>query len=378
MPLPAISLVAVPGRRRLTIELAQEIERRGFAGIYSPVDVRQHVAVRVPGVEHRDHPVRHRHRADLCAHPAATSRKAPPFMHEVSGGRFRLGIGVAHGPSHHAHGRDARQASRRHAQLRRTVSRAGGPRAHCRRSSSLRCARRWWRWRERSPGRGVRQRLAVAHGGVASRTAGGKRNDPEFFIGNMLPTCISDDVEAAKAVCRRTLTNYVFLPNYRNYWKEAGYVEEMTAIEQAIADGRRDDVPKYLTDKWLADNIAVRAGRASARRRRGMAGGRRAHAGDRAVVRRGRISSRHWRRSSRHSHEAKHPCPSPEAISRRPRRTRAEKACAALVMTSLAAAIIRRVRDSSGSAIAARDARLLARRQPAAITAAHVPQRRPG
>jgi alkanesulfonate monooxygenase SsuD/methylene tetrahydromethanopterin reductase-like flavin-dependent oxidoreductase (luciferase family) len=81
-----------------------------------------------------------------------------------------------------------------------------------------------------------------------------KRHDPDFFIGNMLPTCISDDVEAAKAVNRRSLTHYAFLPNYRNYWKEAGYVEEMTAIEQAIADGRNDDVTKYFSDKWLADN----------------------------------------------------------------------------------------------------------------------------
>jgi alkanesulfonate monooxygenase SsuD/methylene tetrahydromethanopterin reductase-like flavin-dependent oxidoreductase (luciferase family) len=75
-----------------------------------------------------------------------------------------------------------------------------------------------------------------------------------FFIGNMIPTCISDDVEAAKNVNRRTLSRYATLPNYRNYWKEAGYVEEMTAIEKALADGRNDDVPKYLTDKWLADN----------------------------------------------------------------------------------------------------------------------------
>ena len=81
-----------------------------------------------------------------------------------------------------------------------------------------------------------------------------KRNDPDFFIGNMIPTCISDDVEAAKAVNRRTLTNYGFLPNYRNYWKEAGYVEEMAAIDTAIAENRRDDVPKYFSDKWLADN----------------------------------------------------------------------------------------------------------------------------
>ena len=80
-----------------------------------------------------------------------------------------------------------------------------------------------------------------------------KRDDAAFFIGNMLPACISDDIESAKAVCRRTLASYVFLPNYRNYWKEAGYVEEMTAIERAIAEDRRDDAPRYLTDRWLAD-----------------------------------------------------------------------------------------------------------------------------
>jgi len=55
-------------------------------------------------------------------------------------------------------------------------------------------------------------------------------------------------------VNRRTLTRYAGLPNYRNYWKEAGYVEEMTAIEKALSEKRPDDVPKYLTDKWLADN----------------------------------------------------------------------------------------------------------------------------
>jgi len=81
-----------------------------------------------------------------------------------------------------------------------------------------------------------------------------KRNSPDFFIGNMIPTCISDDVEAAKAVNRRTLTSYGLLPNYRNYWKEAGYVDEMTAIETAIAEGRKDDVPRCFSDKWLTDN----------------------------------------------------------------------------------------------------------------------------
>lgn len=33
----------------------------------------------------------------------------------------------------------------------------------------------------------------------------------------MLPACISDDSEAAKAVNRKTLVMYCGMPNYRNY-----------------------------------------------------------------------------------------------------------------------------------------------------------------
>jgi len=79
------------------------------------------------------------------------------------------------------------------------------------------------------------------------------RSNEDFFIGDMIPTCISDDIEAAKAVNRKTLTSYAMLPNYRNYWKEAGYQEEMEGIEKAIIDGEMDKIPHFLTDKWLAD-----------------------------------------------------------------------------------------------------------------------------
>ena len=36
MNMPAISLAAVRGRRQQTLEMAAEIERRGFTGIYCP------------------------------------------------------------------------------------------------------------------------------------------------------------------------------------------------------------------------------------------------------------------------------------------------------------------------------------------------------
>ena len=74
-----------------------------------------------------------------------------------------------------------------------------------------------------------------------------------FVLANMVPTVIDADLDAARAVHRRTLSGYVSLPNYRNYWKQAGYVDEMEAVEAAIASGDRDRVPSLLTDTWIDD-----------------------------------------------------------------------------------------------------------------------------
>ena len=79
--LPAVSLVAVPGRRQATIELAREIERRGFAGIYC-ASLRRHVGLcEALALATDAHPVRHRDRADLLRAPSrdfAQSAALPP------------------------------------------------------------------------------------------------------------------------------------------------------------------------------------------------------------------------------------------------------------------------------------------------------------
>ena len=43
------------------------------------------------------------------------------------------------------------------------------------------------------------------------------------------------------------------LPNYRNYWIEAGYEEEMRAIESALSAGDGAKVPSLMSEKWLKD-----------------------------------------------------------------------------------------------------------------------------
>jgi alkanesulfonate monooxygenase SsuD/methylene tetrahydromethanopterin reductase-like flavin-dependent oxidoreductase (luciferase family) len=82
-----------------------------------------------------------------------------------------------------------------------------------------------------------------------------EKRQGDFFIGDMIPTCIDDnDPAAAMNVSKRTLTSYLMLPNYRNYWKEAGYKEEMEAIEAALAHGDRDALPGLMTERWLSDS----------------------------------------------------------------------------------------------------------------------------
>src|SRR6202789_3955860 len=252
-PLPALCLIAVPGRRRRTIELCQETERRGFAGIWSPspfgnMSLCEALAWNTNSVPFGTAiaPIYQRTVVDFAQSAAV--------MHEVSGGRFRLGIGIAHGPSHVRMGvTPGKPLSDTRSFVERFRAQDGlGPLPPI----VIAALRKKMVALAGEIAEGVvfanasRSHMATS---LAALPAD-KRNDPAFFIGNMIPTCISDDIEAAKAVNRRTLTSYTFLPNYRNYWKEAGYQDEMNAIETAIAEGRNNDVPGYFSDKWLADS----------------------------------------------------------------------------------------------------------------------------
>ena len=252
MNMPAISLAAVQGRRQQTLDIAAEIERRGFTGIYCPsmgdcVALCQGIASATTDIVFGTsvQPIYFRNPEDLAATAA--------FIHEISNGRFRLGIGVTHGPVHQRLGitpgkplADIReyvsamqQAVKNHGELPPIV---------------LATLRR----------KMVELSVEIGAGAV---WANASRNDfknsvadipqdvqaGDFLIGNMIPTVIDADREAGAARNRKTLQGYVSLPNYRNYWKQAGYVEEMEGIEAAIANGDRERVVTCMTDEWLSN-----------------------------------------------------------------------------------------------------------------------------
>jgi alkanesulfonate monooxygenase SsuD/methylene tetrahydromethanopterin reductase-like flavin-dependent oxidoreductase (luciferase family) len=252
-PLPAISLVAVPGRRRQTLDIAREIERRGFAGIYIPSrfgNMAQCTALALA----TEHIVFGTAIAPIYARTAEDFAHSAAYLHEVSGGRFRFGIGIAHGPTYQRLGvTPGKPLSDIRSFVDKVRSFEGiGPLPPI----ILAALRK----------KMVALAAEIAEGVVFANASlshishslavvpSPKRSHPNFLIGNMLPVCVSEDLNAAKALLRRRLVHYALLPNYRAYWKEAGYVDEMSAVEKALADNRPDDIPKYLTDRWLADN----------------------------------------------------------------------------------------------------------------------------
>jgi alkanesulfonate monooxygenase SsuD/methylene tetrahydromethanopterin reductase-like flavin-dependent oxidoreductase (luciferase family) len=250
---PAVSLVAVAGRRRPTLDLARRLEQQGFTGIYCPspgdglalCEALALVTTTIPFGTSIAH--------IYTRHPFEYAQTAA-VIHELSGGRFRFGIGVSHGP---AHDRLGIRPGKPLDDIRTFVGDVRGYAAQVGALPPITLA---------TLRRGmVRLAGEIADGavwanGARSHMAESLRALPPsardragFFVGNMVPTCIDEDRAAAAAVMRKTLTSYVKLPNYQNYWIEAGYGDEMTAIRAAVA--RRDDaaVQAAMSDRWLAD-----------------------------------------------------------------------------------------------------------------------------
>jgi alkanesulfonate monooxygenase SsuD/methylene tetrahydromethanopterin reductase-like flavin-dependent oxidoreductase (luciferase family) len=250
--LPALALGAALGHRHDALELAREIEQRGFAGIYCAsfgdgiglcLSI-AHVTSTIPfGTAIAN--IYTRHPIDMA--------NAASYIQEISSGRFRLGIGVSHAPNNARLGVDTGKPLsdiRTYVERMRAVEDERAPLppivlATLRKkmtalSSEIAQGAVW--------ANAIRSHMAESLQQIAT-----EKLDGGFFIGDMLAVCIDDDERAAEAVIRRYLTGYLMLPNYRNYWREAGYGEDMDRVEAAIERGEGRTAPDLVSDAWLRD-----------------------------------------------------------------------------------------------------------------------------
>ena len=252
---PAIALVASPTRRTAVLQLAAEAEQRGFTHVACPS-----LGAAMPlctSLAHSTSTLRYFTSIQpiYLAHPVEAGNTAS-HINEVSGGRFAFGIGVSHGPVTQRLGVTTGKPladTRDYVAAMRANEKFGGalPPLYLAtlRDKMLDLAVEiadGALWANASL-RGIPAQVA--------RIPAAKRT--QFFMANMIPTVISDDIEAARAVNRRTLVMYATLPNYRNYWRAVGHAAQVDAFETVLASTPREQLSDSLTavmrDEWLDD-----------------------------------------------------------------------------------------------------------------------------
>lgn len=249
--LPALSLIASPSKRQALLDLATQAERRGFAGLavsgvagnLALCGSLAHVTSKI-SFWTSIQPI-------YLSNPSEVAATAG-HLNEVSNGRFRLGLGVSHAPT-----------------LDRIGLVAGKPLSDIRNYvAAIRAAQRsnevmppilLATLRDRMLDLAVEiadgalwANASLAHTPTQLARIPTERRSA-MQLATMVPTVIDDDIDAARALQRRTMAVYVTLPNYRNYWRGAGYAEEMDAIEAAIANKDRGASAAAMSDRWLDD-----------------------------------------------------------------------------------------------------------------------------
>lgn len=253
--IPALSLVATPTKRAALLDLAVEAERLGVNGIACP-SLGGTMGL-CTSLAHVTSTIRFWTSIQpmYYSHPVEAGNAAA-HIHEMSQGRFGFGIGVSHA-----------------AVTKRLGVETGKP------LSDIRDYVAAMRANERSSGAlppiylaTLRDKMLdlatqIADGAIwanaalsampAQATRARTASSPDFFLANMIPTVICDDMQAARAVHRKTLSGYASLPNYRNYWRQAGYDNQVDQFEEVLdtspKDERAERLQSAMTDSWIDD-----------------------------------------------------------------------------------------------------------------------------
>lgn len=252
---PAVSMVATAKRREAMFELAQRAEELNFAGIACPsLGATLGFCVSLAHVTKTIkfwtsiQPIYYSHAIEM-ANTAA-------HIHEISNKRFGLGLGVSHAPVVNRLGASSATP------LSDIKNYLDAMRAHARFSGDLPPI-----YLAALRNKMLEVATEISDGVIWANAS--RQSIPSqlslipvekresMFLANMIPTVINSDVEAARAIHRKTLLGYVSLPNYRNYWRASGHNEQIDAFEKVLATGAKEtrnaDLIAIMDNQWLDD-----------------------------------------------------------------------------------------------------------------------------
>lgn len=253
MAKPYIFIRDTPGRREELIEVAREAEARGYPGVMAP-STGDNISLLLAVLDRTERITVATGIANIYTRHPTEMANAASLIEELHPGRFILGIGVSHPPTHQRLGVDTGRPlgdTRRYVETLREVWQ-GAPYPKLMlaalRDRMTRLAG------EISEGvmwaNGVRSHMAHS----LSQLPEGLPDD--FIVSNVVPVAVDEDRDAARERVRKALINYLRLRNYQNYYLEAGYVEEVETARQAVQTGDDDGVLGVISDA-MVDDITV-------------------------------------------------------------------------------------------------------------------------
>lgn len=244
----------MPGRRAGLLEVAREADERGFAGLATFGTHGNLTMCMALAAATHDIAVWSSIQPIYPLHPHEMAESAAQ-LHELSGGRFRLGLGVSR------------------VEFMTDLGYAAG--------TPLAAARSWiTAIREQTPITGALPPIWLAalrdkmlslsieladgvlwaqmprsHASAMLAKIPAERR-ANFSVGAMMATIIDDDIGAARALLRSRLLTYLDASAYRNFFRTAGYDDMVDHVEAVLASGDRDQLPGCFTDEFL-DDVAL-------------------------------------------------------------------------------------------------------------------------
>ena len=250
---PALRVVTDAASLEALLDIAQEAENRQFSGLYVPSSGNTYKEFCRAALEATGSIIVSTSIVPIYRQPAVELASFAAELHDLSGGRFRLGLGVSHAGVLKAAGIDVGNPlsdMRAYIGDLHEVADKNGltlPPIYLAtlRNGMLKLAD------EIADG-------AICGMGALSHMARqfdetGVHPSDSFFIGNMAATILHDDPDTVIAIHRAANNFYLRLPNYRNYWREAGYRDQVQAVEDALARGQEDSLVDLLGPEWLND-----------------------------------------------------------------------------------------------------------------------------
>lgn len=251
---PYLFLNHEPGRTDEVISLVQEIEQRGFPGIFSSGTPGDNIALSLLLLERTSSIIIGTGIAGIYARHAHTMATGAELLEELYPGRFMLGLGVTHVPWLEDMGVTFGKPlsdMRRYIQSIRGATASGAcppilVGALRRRMTALAA----------EVGDGVIwANAALSHLPVSMQALGGDL-PAGFILSNSAPVCVHNDRGAALDAIRRYLLFYMKLKHYQNYWIEAGYELDVERARAAAAHGNDQDVMACITED-LANAVGI-------------------------------------------------------------------------------------------------------------------------